>query len=111
MVLAPHTTADCAAERDCTFQLAMQKLRTASQPKYAAARLFFVSIVIVCVVALWRLTFDGGKAIHTQGHKASRDVSSAHNEVVVNELGQISDPVDIEVSFNLSLQFSLVSSF
>ena len=83
-----------------------QKLRcTASQPKYAAARLFFVSIVIICGVSSWRLAFDGGKASHM------RDVSLAHHEVVVNKRGQVSNSADIEVSFNLSLLYSLVSSF
>lgn len=86
---------DCRAEQYRSFQLAMQQKL---QPKYAAARLFFVSIVIICGITSWRLTFDGGKASHMQGSKASRDVRLAHNEVVVKKLGQVSNSVDIEVS-------------
>lgn len=78
-----------------------QKLRrTRSQPKYAAARLFFVSIVIICGLSSRRL-FDSGKLFHKQHHKVSRDVNLANNEVVVKNPSQVANPVDIEVSFDL----------
>lgn len=77
-----------------------QRLRwTRSQPKYAAARLFFVSVVIICGLSSWRLLFDGGKLFY---HKVSRDVSLADIESVVKNPSQDANPVDIEVSLTYS---------
>lgn len=75
---------------------------TRSQPKYGAARLFFVSVVIICGLSSWRLFCDGGRFFHKQYHKLSRDVNLANIEVVVNNSSQVANPVDIEVSFGLS---------
>lgn len=88
----------------CSLPLPMQqKLRcTRSQPKYGAARLFFVSVVIICGLSSWRFLFDGGRLFHKQYHKVSRDVNLASNEVIVKNPTQVANPVDTEVSFDKS---------
>lgn len=81
-----------------------QRLRcTRSQPKYGAARLFFVSVVIICGLSSWRLLFDGGKLFHKQNLKVSRDYL-ANNEVIVKSPTQVANPVDTEVSFDIPIK-------
>lgn len=92
-------------EELCPFPLPMQqRLRcTRSQPKYGAARLFFVSVVIICGLSSLRLLFDGRRLFHKQYHKVSRDVNLANNEVIVKNPTQVANPVNTEVSFDSPL--------
>lgn len=45
--------------------------------------------------------FDGGRLVHKQYHVVSRNLNQANNEVVKNPT-QVANPVNTEVSFDLS---------
>lgn len=64
------------------------KHKAGSRRKYAAARAFFISILMVCAITAWNVLFDSAHTSHKERRKLSRAVDLLHKQLLISGISK-----------------------